>query len=330
MNTQNQKNKSFLKSALACSLVLVAGIIIGFLSNPARNIFCEKSFELINREVVCGNEQVIEKFGYASTQAELEKIFTQKKEEGILLDVALYFRDLENGPAFGINETAEFAPASLLKLPFSLAYMQIAEVEPKILSKQLSFRESAISVQQTIEPTDAIAPDTFYSIEDLLKHMISYSDNNAYALLQDYLTTTGREELIYDTYLELGILTPDDIYDEVVGVRRYAGIFRALYNVSYLSAESSEKVLTWLRGSNYKKGLAGGVPEEISVAQKFGERFEPDGVKQLHDCGIVYFPENPYLLCIMTRGYQFEELVEIIRDASAMVYAEVDSRRIEK
>jgi len=27
---------------------------------------------------------------------------------------------------------------------------------------------------------------------------------------------------------------------------------------------------------------------------------------QLHDCGIVYYPETPYLLCVMTKGWNFE------------------------
>ncbi len=80
--------------------------------------------------------------------------------------------------------------------------------------------------------------------------------------------------------------------------------------------------------------VVAGVPSTVDVAHKFGERTtlasdtESTETKQLHDCGIVYFPENPYLLCVMTRGTDFKVLEGIISDISRMVYEEVDSRRL--
>jgi hypothetical protein len=66
----------------------------------------------------------------------------------------------------------------------------------------------------------------------------------------------------------------------------------------------------------------------IPVAHKFGERTGfAGGVKQLHDCGIVYYPKNPYLLCIMTRGTDFTKLESTIAAVSKMVYQEFDSRK---
>ena len=47
-------------------------------------------------------------------------------------------------------------------------------------------------------------------------------------------------------------------------------------------------------------------------------------IKQLHDCGIVYYPKHPYLLCVMTRGDSFEYLDDTIRDISHLVYQEVN------
>jgi len=60
------------------------------------------------------------------------------------------------------------------------------------------------------------------------------------------------------------------------------------------------------------------------VASRFGERAHgPAGAKQLHDCGIVYCPRRPYLLCVMTRGDDFQELTGTIRDLSRLVYSDV-------
>lgn len=102
------------------------------------------------------------------------------------------------------------------------------------------------------------------------------------------------------------------------------------YNASYLSKEYSQKVLEMLAAADFKLGLAAGVPPGVVVANKFGEREGlPDDQKQLHDCGIIYFPENPYLLCVMmTQGPNFEYLPTIIKMVSKMVYDEVESRKL--
>jgi hypothetical protein len=50
---------------------------------------------------------------------------------------------------------------------------------------------------------------------------------------------------------------------------------------------------------------------------------------QLHDCGIVYFPDNPYIICVMTRGDDVNELAPVVAHISKMVYDEFESRRVE-
>ena len=90
----------------------------------------------------------------------------------------------------------------------------------------------------------------------------------------------------------------------------------------------SEHALSLLAQSGYDVGIKAGVPKDVEVAHKFGERsgFEGD-LKQLHDCGIIYYPENPYLLCVMTQGQNFDDLSATIGMISKMVYEEFDSRK---
>jgi len=47
---------------------------------------------------------------------------------------------------------------------------------------------------------------------------------------------------------------------------------------------------------------------------------------QIHDCGIVYYPKNPYILCIMTRGTDFAVQERAIQDLSKFIYNKVDDR----
>jgi len=49
------------------------------------------------------------------------------------------------------------------------------------------------------------------------------------------------------------------------------------------------------------------------------------GLKQLHDCGIIYHPSKPYILCIMTKGEEIEELASVIADISRLVFKGIDS-----
>ena len=289
---------------------------------------CGKKSLFINAGIVCGKSAVIKKTGYAETQASIEKYIETERAAKRVSEVALYFRDLRNGPVFGINETAGFAPASLLKLPLALIFLNEAERTPELLAQTLAFEDTGQDIYQTFLPSETIEEGRPYSVEELLGRVLAYSDNLAYELVETHLIKTYGENILKDTYLELGIIAPEDIYTEAISVRRYSSIFRILYNVSFLTPEYSEKVLSWLAESDFKIGLVGGVPKNVRIAHKFGERFTKDGVKQLHDCGIVYYPENPYLLCIMTRGSDFNELAAVISRISKEVYEEVNSRRL--
>lgn len=47
----------------------------------------------------------------------IEEYVDEAKEDGRIADAAVYFRDLSEGPWFGVDEDAEFVPASLNEAP---------------------------------------------------------------------------------------------------------------------------------------------------------------------------------------------------------------------
>lgn len=319
---------SRLAIAMALTGLFTLGVAGGIAVSYTRNTPCISDFVFINADVVCGKPAVIKKTGYAETQDKITAFIEAERAAGRVKDASVYFRDLENGPVFGINELADFTAASLIKLPLALVYIITAEKEPELLKQKLSFGTSASSFAQAFPPSKTIEANQPYTVEELLRRMLVYSDNNAYELLGAHLEKSGRDQLVKEIFLEIGLISSGSAYDDNISVRRYASIFRALYNASYVGLELSDKVLGWLSQSEFRAGLSGGVPESVKVAHKFGERLFPDGVKQLHDCGIVYYPGNPYLLCVMTRGNNYDELASVIRTISKEVYEEVDSRRI--
>jgi hypothetical protein len=130
----------------------------------------------------------------------------------------------------------------------------------------------------------------------LLEHAIVYSDNEAAALLAaadgaDSMETI-RRPADFPAFQEGTLwLTP----------HHFTALFRIRYNASFLSVESSQRALELLARVDFRDGLIAGVPQGIRVANKFGERIDGD-LALLHDCGIVYHPAPPYLLCVMTEG----------------------------
>lgn len=255
---------------------------------------------------------------------ELETFIFGLKKEGGLSDVAVYFRDLDNGPTFGVNEGGEFFPASLLKVPVMMAYYYLAERNQNILDVEILF-ETPIEtdITQTIIPREELVPGNAYTVEELIRRMIRYSDNQALYLLSSRLP----EKTIEDLFGILGV--SDTVLHDLGGkltVKEYAGFFRILFNSSYLSREYSEKALFLLASTDYHDALSEGVPENVSIAHKFGEAGTGDIERQLHDCGIVYFPNHPYLACIMTRGKDTDTLKKSIADISRFIYEKIDEQ----
>ena len=256
----------------------------------------------------------------------LQELIDSLKARGWANFSAVYFRDLNNGPWFGINAKEKFTPASLLKVPLMMAYFKEAETNPKILRDSIRFENLQDSnSSENIRPSSILAPGKIYTVEELIRRTIIYSDNNAYLLL---LRHFDQKKLIA-IYSDLGVPVPFDGADEnLMTVKQYATFFRILFNASYLNRAMSIKALELLSKTEFHDGIVAGVPPNVGVVHKFGERTYPGKniEKQMHDCGIVYYPDHPYLICVMTRGDSFEHLDNSIMEISALVFKNVDEQ----
>lgn len=282
----------------------------GELTNPLLD--CELADGKLNQELV--------PFKIKLEQAIKEKL-TQKQAAHI----AVYFRDLNNGAWTGIGEKEEYSPASLLKIPVMLAYYKWSEDEPGILERKLiqEQRDSNADYAQFVQAEQEIMPGKSYTVQELINRMITYSDNQANSLLVKNISQTRIENV----FKLLGV--PVEVYKNngaEITVKNYAAFFRILFNASYLNRENSNSALRILINTKFKAGLVAGLPRGIAVAHKFGERGDDKIVKQFHDCGIVYHPKRPYILCIMTKGSDYWQQINAISGISKLVYDEVDAQ----
>jgi beta-lactamase class A len=238
-------------------------------------------------------------------------------------NISVYFRNPSHYRRFTINQNEKYDPASVIKIVVMMAYFKQASFDPQLLNRKIIFDSKENSTSYNFPPKKDIVSGEAYTIDDLISYMIIGSSNEAKNLLVKSDQLSLINNVLEDLQLQpLKYQETQDFMD----VYTYASFFRTLYNATYLSDEMSEKALSLLSETDFKDGLAAGLPKGIVIANKFGERNNlDDGVKQLHDCGIVYHPDNHYILCVMTRGSSFEDLEKILKNISAITYNEVKS-----
>ena len=303
--------------AAGAVIMLIAGAKPG-------NLFCIQKYPLVQHTVDCGQ------YNDASDRLEnidaaIDAATAQYIAEGKVTKISVWVRDLNSYQWASTDENDRYDPASLLKLPLMIAYYKLAELEPSILTETLTYQiatTSADTPDPLYPPSQVLAAGQSYPVETLIEHMIEYSDNNAADVLASHID----QNLFSNVLLDLGIQIPSSngtsVHDFVTA-KSYAGIFRMLYNASYLNEDFSQQALSLLSKSDFQ-GIRASVPAGTVVSDKFGERgtVNSDGTEtqELHDCGIVYDKdESPYSLCIMTAGSDSAQLLDIIRSITKIV-----------
>ncbi len=284
-------------------------------------------FTFINPLLLCSASEHEQSDALSGMRTRLGETVARQKSLQYAEEVGVYFRYLDTGEWLGINEDKKFTPGSLLKLPVLIAYLKKAETNPGILSQQYIYEGTFDQgLSQNFKPEHGLIPGKQYSVEELLRSMMEESDNNAAQILMQHVDAG----ILDKTYAMLQFSPPETpLAINFISPRTFSYFLRVLYNSSYLTAEMSEKALALMSGKNFQYGIRSAVPETITVADKFGERILQEGSRQaseLHDCGIIYYPGRPYLLCVMTRGSNLNTLPAVLKDVSAVVYSAVEAQ----
>lgn len=324
-DTEDKKNTVRHLIQIACTiLILSVGLLSGFFISKSTET-CGEEFTLLDQHIDCEalKEKIIR---VKNLEVDITKLIEQKKMKKEISDASVFYRDLNSRRWFAINADKDFYPASLLKLPAAIAYYKLAETNSEILSQKIKIPEDQKNqnLGQYFKVNSALSSGHEYTVEELIENLLVHSDNNAIQPLNQNMPS----EYSYSVYRDLGLPEPIIVNNKSnwkLTVRIYAGILRALYISSYLSPEYSEKLLTYLTHATFDEGIKAAIPKNIQVAHKFGEAalLNPtDGAVEkrvLHDCGIIYNPDNPYILCIMTDGNEVTKLMKTIQDITKIV-----------
>lgn len=311
---------------------LAVGIVAGyFIFNKSSNTSAQlkvlrlkdPDYPLINPLIGSDSAEALNIPELAKLKDKISDLVDDKLQNKYADKISVYFRDLNQSRWIGVNPDQEYSPASLFKVPLMIAYYHLADTNPGILLKQITFTENNnLDSIQTIQPTKKLEAGKSYTVDELINYMIMYSDNNAMSLLLEHIDPKVMDRFFSD----FGILLPkSNPPGDFLSPKSYSLFFRVLYGSTYLNHQNSEKALELLSKSAFKDGLVNGVNPTMTVAHKFGEYqiIGTENSKEFHDCGIVYYPNHPYFLCVMTKGSDIQSQENIVKDVSKLVNEQV-------
>ncbi len=289
-------------------------------------------YQYISPLLVCDTYVEKKYENYDSIEKDINRMIDEYKNQRKVNTISIYYRDLSSGKQININPEEKYFPASLNKVPFMIAYLKYAVSNTDVLTQKVKV-ENNIPVTnnlQEIIPEDEAKIGESYTVEELISKMIKYSDNNSFYALANHLD----RKYFDSTYTDFNIAYPEDQSDKPDFITTYdfSYFLRVLYNATYLKRDLSEKALKYMSEVNFKDGIVAGVPRDTKVSHKFGLRNDVDSSgktvnRELHDCGIVYRENDPYLLCIMTKsGSEIAQISDVVKSISEYIYRETSNK----
>lgn len=232
-------------------------------------------------------------------------------------EVGVYFEYLPSGVSIGVNATEEIRLASLSKVPLAMSILKKVEKKEINLTDKVFLKEEHLD--QKFGDLWKRGAGASLTIEELIKLSLQQSDNTAYQTLFAMLSDKEVEE-VYEN-LEIEISTASS--SPLVSPKSYSSIFRSLYLASYLLENESNYLLEILTKTIFSDKIPAGIPSDVPVAHKIGVFNRPDTDEKVYsDCGIVYIPLRPYILCIFVQDTE-SVAVKHMTLISKMVYGYV-------
>ncbi|MBR9700164.1 serine hydrolase [Candidatus Woesearchaeota archaeon] len=226
--------------------------------------------------------------------------------------ISVYVEHLESGVWIGYHENEGYHAGSLSKLPIMMSIIHHIENGSLSLSTKIRVEESDIDTR--FGPLGWKGSGYEINVEELLTATALLSDNTAMQVQMRIVSVGSIVAVLRGVGIEESALaTP------LITPKAYSKLFRGLYQSSYLEKEGSEYLLQLLSSSIFLSQIPAGVPEDIAVAHKIAIVEEN---KEYHDCGIVY-TDDPYILCIMTKGFGQVAADSVMSNISEIVYSHV-------
>lgn len=222
-------------------------------------------------------------------------------------ETSIFIKDIKTNQQLGINSSKPFPSASLVKLPIMAALYKAHEEGRVNLNASL-----AIQRKHKVRDSSRLyfaRSGTKFPIRELIKRMITESDNTATNVLVDalgfgYLNEKFVEFGLKNTDLKRGVM---DLKWRRAGIENYTSaedmalVLEKIYRGELVSAAASAEMLDVLKKQKVNDRIPRWLPDSLVIAHKTGLLHDT-----VSDCGIVFTAEGDFIICVLTadiRGY---------------------------
>lgn len=209
-----------------------------------------------------------------------------------------YFEYLSTGTSIGINSTQEFYAASLFKLPVIMAYYHKQERIGDTTDKVLTIEKK--DLDKDFGNLWKKGAGTKIKASEAISLALSQSDNTAAKVIARQVDDQDFQAV----YQALDITFQTGSGGAITTTRDYSKSLKALYFASVINRDHSNQILMDLSRSSFNDKLVAGLPSGTLVSHKIGDYRDAKNNKAYYDCGLVYLPKRPYLLCMASIGDQ--------------------------
>ena len=227
-------------------------------------------------------------------------------------EVGFYFLHLDKGIDFGMNENKIFPSASLIKIPIMVQIFNRVENDNLNLDSLLFYDSSLINYKY--KGDDSIArfkENETISINKLLTHMITFSDNHASLWLQNIAGGGTKINEILDKYnftktkVNSRTLNREDQYLQYgwgqTTPKEMSKLMIEIKNGNIVSKKSSDEMYRHLTRIYWDDEALSQIPNHIQVASKQGAIN-----KSRSEVVLVNSPSGDYVFCIITNNQSDE------------------------
>jgi beta-lactamase class A len=221
------------------------------------------------------------------------------------------FEYLPTGTSIRAGDGQEMVGASLIKLPVVMDLYRLAELGKINLDETETLTADELNDQFGDLYKRGVGAKV--TLREAAKYALSQSDNTAIITIQkrikDYPMSTNALEAV-DADYDAGA------NQVLINSKSFASVLKCLYYACYINRDDSQEILGYLTQSDFNAGIAKPIDNSMRVAHKIG--VEANKLSQ-SDCGIIYLPRRPYLLCVMV-GLPLDQADALMSDLSGLVY----------
>lgn len=230
------------------------------------------------------------------------------------IESSTYIEYLPTGVSIRIGDNEQLVGASLMKVPVVMDLYKASEQQKINLDQEVLVEKTDLS--SAFGELYKASDGTKIKLKDAAMLTLTQSDNTALNIVLKHTQEKTNLEDRSLNFLDVEQTQSEDGNRLYISARSYSSFFKCLYLSCYLNYYNSNYLLELMTKTPFNDLLVAGVNDSsIPISHKIGT-FNQEVTS---DCGIVYVPKRPYLICTMFKSDK-ESAKKYIQDISRMTY----------